>query len=37
MSILKNVKKGFNVKGVIGVCAGIALFNVVKTKIPQIG
>lgn len=37
MSLVSNVKKGFNVKAIVGVCVGIALFNVVKTKIPQIG
>lgn len=37
MSVKSIVKQGLNVKAVLGVIAGIILFNVIKTKIPQIG
>lgn len=37
MSIKSVVKQGLNVKAILGVIAGIVLFNVLKTKIPQIG
>lgn len=36
MSIKSVVKQGLNIKAILGVIAGIILFNVIKTKIPQI-
>lgn len=36
MSVKAIVKQGLNVKAILGVIAGIVLFNVLKTKIPQI-
>lgn len=36
MSVKSVVKQGLNVKAILGVVAGIVLFNIVKTKIPQI-
>lgn len=36
MSIKSVVKQGLNIKAIVGVIVGIVLFNVIKTKIPQI-
>lgn len=36
MSIKSVVKQGLNLKAILGVIVGIVLFNVIKTKIPQI-
>lgn len=36
MSLKSTIKSGLNVKAIIGVVVGIVLFNLVKTKFPQI-
>lgn len=36
MNVKSVIKQGFNIKAILGVVVGIVLFNVLKTKIPQI-